>query len=126
MVHYSERPFTIWNTCVLKVHERLGKLVTVRSRPQAIKLVKPSELASVQQLIHKLAKVVDNRVNAFCFLSSLCPFSSEPPRQCLSATRHLTTAGAGLPYNMMGEVSWDPKRSRSRGSLSTEFRPLWS
>ncbi len=43
-----------------KVHERLGKLVTVRSRPHAIKLVKPSELASVQQLIHYLSKVSEH------------------------------------------------------------------
>jgi hypothetical protein len=76
MVHYSERPFTIWNTCVVKVHERLGKLVTVRSRPQAIKLVKPSELASVQQLIHTLAKVVDN--GGQCILYSVV-FTPFPP-----------------------------------------------
>ena len=41
-----------------QVHERLGKLVTVRSRPHAIKLVRPTELANVQQLIHKLSKVI--------------------------------------------------------------------
>ena len=41
-----------------QVHERLGKLVTVRSRPHAIKLVRPTELANVQLLIHKLSKVI--------------------------------------------------------------------
>jgi len=43
-----------------QVHERLGKLVTVRSRPGAIKLVTPAELSKVQTLINTLAKVTGN------------------------------------------------------------------
>merc|ERR1740128_432932 len=41
-----------------QVHERLGKLVTVRSRPGAIKLVTPAELSKVQILINTLAKIM--------------------------------------------------------------------
>ena len=37
-----------------QVHERLGKLVTVRSRPGAIKLVTPTELVSVGSLVSRL------------------------------------------------------------------------
>jgi len=40
-----------------QVHERLGKLVTVRSRPAAVKLVTPTELASVGSLVSKLVCV---------------------------------------------------------------------
>eukprot|EP00092_Neocalanus_flemingeri_P002039 GFUD01002176.1.p1 GENE.GFUD01002176.1~~GFUD01002176.1.p1 ORF type:complete len:961 (-),score=279.08 GFUD01002176.1:193-3075(-) len=40
-----------------QVHERLGKLVTVRSRPAAIKLVTPTELASVGSLVTRLVGV---------------------------------------------------------------------
>jgi len=39
-----------------QVHERMGKLVTVRSRPAAVKLVTPVELATVQDLISKLTQ----------------------------------------------------------------------
>jgi len=40
-----------------QVHERLGKLVTVRSRPAAIKLVTPTELANVGDLVNKLGEI---------------------------------------------------------------------
>ncbi len=80
--HHCEIPLLYGFTCVVKVHERLGKLVTVRSRPQAIKLVKPSELASVQQLIHTLAKVCQ------CILFSVV-FTPTTPSHGPSC--HLTT-----------------------------------
>jgi len=40
-----------------QVHERLGKLVTVRSRPNAVKLVSAKELSTLQTLINILSKV---------------------------------------------------------------------
>ena len=40
-----------------QVHERLGKLVTVRSRPAAIKLVTATELARVDRLVDRLVGV---------------------------------------------------------------------
>jgi len=40
-----------------QVHERLGKLVTVRSRPNAVKLITPAELSRVQLLINTLSQV---------------------------------------------------------------------
>jgi hypothetical protein len=49
-----------------QVHQRLGKLVTVRSRPAAIKLVTMPELASVGSLVCRLAGVTQ----AMCGKSS--------------------------------------------------------
>jgi len=43
-----------------QVHERLGKLVTVRSKPGAVHLVTTEELADVQNLIHLLSTVTEN------------------------------------------------------------------
>jgi len=43
-----------------QVHERLGKLVTVRSRPVAIKLVTPEELSQVGSLVTLLVTQTEN------------------------------------------------------------------
>jgi len=39
-----------------QVHERLGKLLTVRSRPQAIKLVSTEELSKAHRMVDQLSK----------------------------------------------------------------------
>ena len=43
-----------------QVHERLGKLVTVRSRPEALKLVTTWELSRVQALVTRLTKATED------------------------------------------------------------------
>lgn len=49
-----------------QVHERMGKLVTVRSRPAAVKLVTPVELATVQDLISKLTQTTSDICGKQC------------------------------------------------------------
>jgi hypothetical protein len=54
------------------VHERLGKLVTVRSRPGALALVTPGELARLGKLVGLLAaetEAVCGRTSAGLHLS---------------------------------------------------------
>jgi len=82
-----------------QVHERLGKLVTVRSRPAALKLVTPLELASVGILVTKLVGVTQ----AMCGKNS--------------AGLHLSHQGQTLLY--VGQVQ-ELSRSRLIKQMETE------
>ena len=84
-----------------EVHERLGKLVTVRSRPNAVKLITPAELSKLQLLINTLSKVIYSSISLFIIRSQSFSYSST--RSQRSAAYQHTLKGQ-LIINMFSKV----------------------
>ncbi len=108
------------NTSIHCQDSRRGKPSTASYTPYSLSFSQQSRLAKSCPRQHSILSFPTKPCNVFCFLSSL-PLLSQPPRQCLSLTCHLSIlnyhciAGAGLPIHMIGEVSWEPRR-----------RPAWA